>query len=155
MVWTSRSSVRIARPTTTTDEDNMGSFSCRRWMSDGPSSQRGCRCRLYPVNGARPQQRGLRRCPRLVRRVSASSIFSDFCTKSSRLGDTCCYLNGVSAKQQILANILAIYTVWHVIATVVILPTVWHVSATVAEIPSVWHVSATVAEVPSIRQRIP
>ena len=74
VVGTGRSSVRIARPTTTTDEDNVDSFGLKEMASDGPSPERVYRCRLHPSNGVRPHLRGLRQCPCLVLRLSASSI---------------------------------------------------------------------------------
>ena len=74
VVGTSRSSVRIAWPTTTTDEDNVGSFGLKEMDERRTESGEG-----LPLQAASGQRRtssptGLRRFPRLVRRVSASSI---------------------------------------------------------------------------------
>ena len=78
-VGTSRSSVRIARPTTTTDEDNVGSFGLKEM--DVRRTESGERLPLPVAYGQRRTSSpwGLRRCPRLSRRVSASSTsFSDY-----------------------------------------------------------------------------
>ena len=83
VVGKSQSFVRIARPTTTTDADNVGSFGLKEMNERRTKSKGGRRCRLHPANGVRPHRRGLRRRPRLVRQVSALSIsFSDYLSNS-------------------------------------------------------------------------
>ena len=104
---TSRSSVRIAWPTTTTDEDNVGSFGLKemdkRRTASGGVAAAGC---------IRPTAHVLTDGSFVGVHVWFVEFLPrrDFLlfTKFSRLVDTCCYLNGVSAKQQISANILTI-----------------------------------------------
>ena len=74
VVGTSRSSVRVARPTTTTEEDNVGSFGLKEMDERRTESREVLPLPAASGNVVRPHRRELRRCPRLVRRVSVSSI---------------------------------------------------------------------------------
>ena len=111
----SRSSVRIARPTTTTDEDNVGYFGSKEMDERRTESGEG-----LPLPAASGQRRTS--SPTGASSVSTSGstsfrlvdIFFSLAIKFAWLVDICRYLNRVGAKQQISANILAIQTVWHV-----------------------------------------
>ena len=110
VVGTSRSSVRIARPTMTTDEDNVGSFGLKEMDNRRTESGEGLpRPTAYVLADG-----GF---------VGVHVWFDEFPPRRyhfliiyqiSWLVDTRRNLNRVGAKQQISANILAIYTVWHV-----------------------------------------
>ena len=109
VVGTSRSSVRIARPTTTTDEDNVGYFGLKEMDEQRTESGEG-----LPLPPASGQRRTFSPTGASSVSTSGSTSFSlvDIIfwlfTKLSQLVDTCRYLNRVGAKQQISANILAI-----------------------------------------------
>ena len=79
VVGTSRSSVRIVRPTTTTDEDNLSSFSLKEM--DERRTESGERLPLPAASGQRrtTSPTGASSVSTSGRRVSASSIsFSDY-----------------------------------------------------------------------------
>ena len=115
MFGTSRSSVRFARPTTTTDEDNVGSFGWKEMYERRTESGEG-----LPLPAASGQRRTSSPTGPLSMSTSGSTslrlvdIIFSLSIKFAWLVDICRYLNRVGAKQQISANIIGIQMVGHV-----------------------------------------
>ena len=108
LVGTSRSSVRIARPTTMTDDDNVCAFGLKEMGEQWTESGEGLPRRLHPANSVRPHRRGF---------VGVHVLFDEFPPRRYnfliifQIRLTSRYLSLLKyagAKQQISANILAI-----------------------------------------------